>query len=436
MQPTQRSRVRLTVTAMLALTIASIAIPSHAQLRLPGGGWQLPQRIGPLDTERLRRPDSLLREIDLPELRLENVKQLLRRHRDVLEADPRGNPAVRGVILAWSPNEAALRESGLAIVRREQLDGLDETLVTLRVPAGADTDAVLTRLRERDPDGSYDYNHLYSGSGSGPARLAKAAGSDTSAPVSVPGIDAAATPAVGLIDSGVDAGHPAFRTTSMQRWGCGNLTHPSLHGSAVAALMVGKTAQFQGVAPQARLYAADIYCNSPIGGAADTIALALAWMAREQVPVINMSIVGPANRALERAVAALQKRGHVVVAAVGNDGPAAPPLYPASYAGVVGVSAVDKRNRVLPEAGRGAQVMFAAPGSHMVSAAPGEPAFRTVRGTSFAAPIVAAMLAQLHARPDVHSARRAVAALAEQASGAVPNETGLGIVGTLFRTAP
>ena len=61
-------------------------------------------------------------------------------------------------------------------------------------------------------------------------------------------------------------------------------------------------------------------------------------------------------------------RGCLVVAAVGNDGPAARPLYPAAWPGVVGVTGVDARGRVLAEAERGVQVKFAAPGADMVAA--------------------------------------------------------------------
>ena len=60
--------------------------------------------------------------------------------------------------------------------------------------------------------------------------------------------------------------------------------------------------------------------------------------------MINVSLVGPRNALLERVVASLVSRGHLIVAAVGNDGPAAPPLYPAAYDGVVGVTAVDQRS--------------------------------------------------------------------------------------------
>jgi subtilisin family serine protease len=94
---------------------------------------------------------------------------------------------------------------------------------------------------------------------------------------------------------------------------------------------------------------------------------------------------------LESVIRLVVARGYIVVAAVGNDGPAAPPLYPASYPDVIGVTAVDVRQRVLIEAGRGRQVKFAAPGSDMAAASTPE-SYMTVRGTSFAAPIVAGLL--------------------------------------------
>jgi subtilisin family serine protease len=123
-------------------------------------------------------------------------------------------------------------------------------------------------------------------------------------------------------------------------------------------------------------------------------------MAREKVAVINVSLVGPRNALLERAVGALVVRGHIIVAAVGNDGPAAAPLFPASYEGVIGVTGVDAKHRVLIEAGRGKQVDFAARGADVSAAAAAPDQYAAVRGTSFAAPLVASLLAELRA-PDV-----------------------------------
>ena len=427
--------------AVLVLTFALAAADAHAQLRLPSVGVQLPQPIGTLDSSALRpRGERLLSTVRLPvlgELRLDQVGQLLHQHRDVLEADPRGEPVVRREVLAWSPSDAALAAAvgaGFSVLRERRLEGLDARMVVLRAPERMGTAAALEQLRALDPDGAYDFNHIYTGS----SALPMTDGAASAAPK-----ERAAKPgavAIGLVDSGVDSGHAVFREASIQRWGCDDIPHPAAHGTAVAALMVGRSEHFHGVAPQASLYAADIYCDSGSGGSADRIAAALGWLAKENVAVINLSLVWPANRTLELAVAAMLRRGHLLVAAVGNDGPAAPPLYPASYPGVVGVSAVDRQGRPLPEAARGPQVMFAAPGNQMVSAAPGSPPYRQVRGTSFAAPIVTAMLAGQIDRPDPAAAKAALAALAKQAlrpePGTVGNDIGQGVLGAAYRNDP
>ena len=420
-------------TRALAL-ISALLLPAPlalAQLGLPPVNLPLPQRVGPLDTGALRAP---LRNVgDLTDLRLDTVATLLRRHRAVLEADPRGEPIVRKEILALSPSAeglAAAERLGLAVTRDTRLPDGEAAVAVLRVPANMDTAAALAQLQRADPQGIYDFNHIYTGSGG-------AAPADGDAGVPVAASQAAR---IGLVDSGVDSRHAALREAKLQRWGCAGETKPAAHGTGVAALMVGSAPPFRGVAPGARLYAADIYCDSPTGGSVERIAGALAWLARERVAVINLSLVGPANRLLERVVAMMVGRGHLLVAAVGNDGPAAPPLYPASYPGVVGVTAVDRRGRPLPEAARGPQVMFAAPGNNMVSADFGNGGFRQVRGTSFAAPIVASLLAADIDAPDAARARAAIARLAARAvrkdPGTISNELGYGIVGARHRIDP
>jgi hypothetical protein len=151
-------------------------------------------------------------------------------------------------------------------------------------------------------------------------------------------------------------------------------------------------------------------------------------MVEQRVSVVNISLVGPRNALVERAIQRAQARGLTVVAAVGNDGPAAPALYPAAYDGVVGVTAVNARNQVLPEAARGPQVAFAAPGADMAAAAPGG-GWTSVRGTSFAAPIVAGLLA-----------RQGQAALGRSAEdlGARGRDPiyGQGLVGVASRVSP
>src|SRR4029077_8404925 len=130
--------------------------------------------------------------------------------------------------------------------------------------------------------------------------------------------------------------------------------------------------------------------------------------------------------------------GHLVVAAVGNDGPAAPPLYPAAWPGVVGVTAGAARPRVVGGAPRGAQVKFAAPGADMAAARPH--GYALVRGTSFASPIVAGLLAlELHT-PAPSGAPQAVGGRARRAldlgAPGLDPVYGYGLVGADLRRQP
>jgi len=424
--------------SLLAAVLLGAGVPGHAQIGLPSlPALPLPDRFGPPGVGELRRPVERLLDraplADLGRLRLDQLAGLLARHPERLERDPFGNVAVRGELLAWSPGPAGLKAAaaaGLTIVREQEQPELGQRLVVLRVPAGQAAGPLLEALRQADPEGVYDFNHIFTGSG--------AAGQGAATAPAAAGRGAAAR--VGLVDSGVDRDHAVFADADIRQWGCGGARRPAPHGTAVAALMVGRSAHFTGATPGASLYAADVYCGEATGGSVEKITGALGWLAREGVGVVNISLVGPRNAALGRAVEAMLGRGHLVVAAVGNDGPAAAPLYPASYPGVVGVSGVDRRGQPLPEAARGPQVMFAAPGSQMVSAAPGSPPYRQVRGTSYAAPIVAALLARHLPQPSREGARLALDALTREASGgeqgSVSNAVGHGVVGAAVRIDP
>ena len=359
--------------------LAALAGPAAAQLpnvglpQLPPVGVQTPD-LGPT-------VNSATSLADLRELR---VRELLRTHRRDLEADPSGQPIVRSQIIAVGMSEAAIgvaRAAGFQIVRTDDL-GEAGALVTLRAPAGQSTRRALRRLREADPSGTYDFDHLHIESGAVTAlqSFGQASG-------------ARAGPAIGMIDSGVAADVP----TVAQRSFVGASPVATAHGTTIAGLL-------SSAAPGARIFAADIYGGAPTGGASSALARALAWLVSQDVRTINVSLVGPRNRVVESLVASLVSRGFIIVAAVGNDGPAAAPLFPAAYDGVVGVTAVDARERVLIEAGRGEQVDFAALG-----------VYGRARGTSYAAPIVAGKLAILTA--DLHPANgeRSIADLARQA---------------------
>ncbi len=407
---------------LLAASAAAAACPVRAQIVPPVQVPRLPIKL-PVDLDKtLTTAAGALDPNKLVDLRRLRVRTLLREHRALLESDPRGAPIVRAEITAFSPSPQAVERAlaaGFSIVRERVLAGLDARVVVLRAPPRMATRVALKQLKKLDPEGTYDFNHIYLESGAigdGETRAcATAMPRAAPSPESPAGVaEGEAVAKIGLIDGGVDGAHPVFANKTIHRHGCGEKPVASAHGTAVASLLAGRAEKFRGAAPDAELYAADVYCGAPAGGAVDAIAEAFAWLSREQVGVINVSLVGPANALLENVVRLTVARGHIVVAAVGNDGPSAPPLYPAGYPEVIGVTGVDARHRVLLEALRGRQVDFAALGADL-RAASGSSAFAPVRGTSFAAPIVAGVLAADLQGPDRGAAERATARLAARA---------------------
>ncbi|CAN7585089.1 S8 family serine peptidase [Phenylobacterium sp. LjRoot219] len=340
------------------------------------------------------------------ELRRLAAERLIREHPDVVEADDRGAPVVRGRVLTLSPSPEALAAaakagflSGPRITEPEL--GLES--VALIAPKGMAAREAVRRLRALDPEGRYDLDHIYQEGGS-------VSGALRDRPAAVPG-----GIRVGLVDGSVATDHPSFNGVQLtQRAFAPGGARVTAHATAVASLLAGSQGAFRGSAPGAMVLVADVYGPTPAGGSAQAIVSGLAWLAQNKVGVINISLVGPPNLVLAAAIRGLVSRGALIVAAVGNDGPAAPPLYPAAYPGVVAVTGVDARNQVLPEAGRGAHVAFAAPGAQMAAAAPSG-GFTTVRGTSFAAPLVAGALAADLPAPDPARAAAALRHLSARA---------------------
>ena len=419
----------------LALTL--VATSAVAQLRLPVA----PLVSQPLNTLGRQLDDVASRTLStLSRVRQHEVDQLIRDNRRRIDTDPRGNPIVRSEVLAWSPTQAALAHAkvlGFSVAREQSIESLQVQVVVLGAPNGIATRKALKMLRKGDPGGSYDFNHIYLESA---AQVSPVEGT-----ANAPSMDGRTSDAadehirIGLLDTGINLHHPALDSAHIVQWGCGGKPVAASHGTAIASILIGRAPGFRGVRPGAELYSADVYCGQPVGGAVDSIVAALGWLVGQNIPVINVSLVGPDNFLLEHTVAALAARGFLIVAAVGNDGPAAPPLYPASYPRVVGVTAIDAHQQVLIEAARGPQVMFASPGADM-AAANGATGYSSVRGTSFASPIVAALLAGRISAPEPVQVSAAIDALSKTAidlgSPGRDLTYGFGLVGAEYRMDP
>ena len=388
--------ISLLSTVVAARVVAQVALPS---VQLPDAARTLPSlpRVG---------AEPLIAVGDtLAQVRLERITTLLRDNRDRIEPDRNGQPAVRGILVATGVDDAMVARAakdGFELIDRDRIEGLDLDIARFAVPVGRSLARAQKQLAKLLPDAEVDADHIYFASGPGGALPAAALATAASS----------GKASLGLIDGGV-AAHPSVAGRVEQRGFAAGAPYAGRHGTAVASLLIGSGA-VRGSAPGQNLLAADVYGSDPAGGNASAIARALGWLVQRGVAVTTISLVGPDNKLLGTAVSRAQQRGMLIVAAVGNDGPAAPPSYPASYKGVFAVTGVDGKNRALPEAGRATHVDFAAPGD-AVLAATGAGATDRLRGTSFAAPLVAGRLALRYPVPAIDRIGSAVSALVFEA---------------------
>jgi len=135
-------------------------------------------------------------------------------------------------------------------------------------------------------------------------------------------------------------------------------------------------------------------------------------MPPQPADIINLSLGGSGNSVmLEDAITDARNAGVIIVAAAGNEN-SNQPLYPASYAGVISVSAVGFNKSLAPYSSYGSSIDVTAPGGDMSvdlngdgyvdgvlstladdSSGTREPVYKRYQGTSMASPHVAGVVA-------------------------------------------
>lgn len=285
----------------------------------------------------------------------------------VADVDAAGRPIEQGVLVLLVPagDLEAIRGLGITVRRARPLAGLGRVLVRLELDAGISPAQALRRVRTASAAAIVDHNHLYT-------LEAEAAEAPPSAPPARQDDAATVTPAaeagglvIGQIDTAVALAHPALAQLRIEQrdFTATELPRPTAHGTAIASVIAAEA--LRGSAARPVLYAAGVFFERAPGIATATsegLVEAVAWLLEQRVPVINMSLTGPPNELLHLALQRAATLGTQVVAAIGNSGPLGGPLYPAAYATVIAVTAVDAADRVFASANRGRHVMFAAPG--------------------------------------------------------------------------
>jgi subtilisin family serine protease len=218
------------------------------------------------------------------------------------------------------------------------------------------------------------------------------------------GISRGAGVVVAVVDTGIDAGHPAVagriapggfdligrdpdprdERDFVDNDGDGAVDEQYGHGTFVASLVLA-------VAPDATILPVRVL-DAEGFGTSSTVAAGIIWAVDAGARVVNVSADLPDEpEMVKEAVEYARDRGALVVAAAGNSG-AADIAFPARFSDALGVTAVDAAGVKPAFANSGDAVSLVAPGVEMVGAMPFDfSPSGTARwsGTSFATPVVA-----------------------------------------------
>jgi serine protease AprX len=282
---------------------------------------------------------------------------------------------------------------------------------------------------------------------------------------------AANMPTIAIVDSGIesraDFGSRVLASVNLSTLPNNSPGDGRGHGTFVAGTAAGSSANYAGAAPSANLVSIDVMDDSGMGLTSDIIN-ACQWIldhkAQYNIKVANFSLHSSITAPffidpLDRAVEKLWFNGVTVVAAAGNYGSASGPtgvlFSPGDDPFVITVGAADiggKANinddSVAPWSAWGSTIdgftkpEIAAPGRYMVGPVPTTstlvsekptavvaPGYIQLSGTSFAAPVVAGVAAQILARhpnftPD--QVKGALMLTTRLVNGAVGGSAGVG----------
>ncbi len=203
---------------------------------------------------------------------------------------------------------------------------------------------------------------------------------------------------IAVIDTRVDADHPELNGADLRSFDAvsDGVDTADPHGTAITGIIAARKT-LRGVAPKAQILAVRAFAAEDEElGVADTMSLVrgMEWAEREGARVFNMSFAGPEDALLLDLIDALHARGIIMVAASGNAGPKAAPLYPAAHEHVIAVTATDFADKLYKRANRGKHITLAAPGVDILVVLP-DGKFGMMSGTSLATAHISGLVALL-----------------------------------------
>ena len=294
------------------------------------------------------------------------------------------------------------REHNVTAEPRVPIALLDGVIVRLRLRQGQSLEALLAAI-SADPDvelATPNYNYEVSKKASLPKGAPQYAG-ETIRLEEAHRLARGQGVMIAVIDTAIDDAHPEIAGAIAGKFDAvgSGVAQPDPHGTEIAGILAAR-AELTGVAPEAKLLSVRAFSGSKAKPAQSTslqLLKGIDWAYEAGAKIMNMSFTGPMDPLLERMIKAAAEKGVIVIAAAGNDGPKAPPVYPAAYAEVIAVTATDEKDKLYGKANRGEYVFIAAPGVDIVALGL-KGGYGISSGTSMAAAHVSGVVALLMER--------------------------------------
>ncbi|MFT4900903.1 MAG: thermitase [Lentimonas sp.] len=331
--------------------------------------------------------------------------------------------AIPGELLVYIADQQALERYAQDAVRQgARILRYDKRLGTLRLAYGDDKSLANKLLSSLPQDGQADFNYIISLPDLPLVQAGQEMASFDGNVLSWLGLEGdhsqfGSGVTIAVIDSGVQP-HRSFsgraiKQISLISEGEASYHEYSAHGTAVTSIITGN-GDVNGLSPAANIYSFQVLNADGVG---DVYALsqAIVGAADRGAQVINLSLGTYSDSfLLQKAVNYALSKNVVLVAAAGNDGLTLLP-YPAAYAGVIAVGAVDANGIEAYFSNSGNDVDILAPGVDIHSAWSNNQLV-LFSGTSAATPFVSAAIAAILSQNPTFSTQQAVAFLLDNAT--------------------